>query len=377
MERTETLMETDRYPANRRSHWQLSWLIPVLILLACVLLPTAAAMPTPERQSSTVVESHAPGPIASISIWVLEKQRQLHRQLTEALHAVDDSQYLTASGWLILVSFLYGIFHAAGPGHGKAVISAYLLTHRENLRRGILLSVSASMLQGVTAIVLVLGFLGILGWLARETMAQVRVLEMASFFLVGLLGVWLMLRGLRGILAYFIRPKPQLQTEGSAARFKPLPQTTSANGILSPGRQPAYLARATPAAAVCGCGHNHFAPPTASGAWWPTVFAVGIRPCAGAVLVLSVAFMLGIWPIGVLAVLAMSTGTAITVATLSIIAVSARDLARSMVATSSAPIWTLAGPVIACLGGLVILWLGATLFLGAMAVTPTRHPLGL
>lgn len=407
MERTmPSWMGSDRNPAHQASCGLLALLIPLAILLAFAMMPKAMAMPIPERQNMAVAETQAVAPLESISIWVLEKQRQLHRQLTEALHAVDDSQRIAASGWLILISFLYGIFHAAGPGHGKAVISAYLLTHRENLRRGILLSVSASMMQGVTAIVLVLGFLGILGWLARETMAQVRVLEMASFFLVGLLGVWLMFRGLRGVAAHFTRSATTVPAEGTA-RFKPVPRSlsnldartdiptgavgaaqvlqaaraASAHGILSPGRQPAYLQKTSektsPVAAVCGCGHNHFAPPTSSGAWWPTVLAVGIRPCAGAVLVMSVAFMLGIWPIGVLAVLAMSTGTAITVAALSILAVSARELARSMVATSSAPIWSLTGPIIALLGGLVILWLGATLFLGAMTVAPTRHPLGL
>ena len=38
------------------------------------------------------------------------------------------------------LSFLYGIFHAAGPGHGKVVISSYVLANEAQMRRGVLLS---------------------------------------------------------------------------------------------------------------------------------------------------------------------------------------------------------------------------------------------
>ena len=55
---------------------------------------------------------------------------------------------------MIGLSFAYGVFHAAGPGHGKAVISSYMLANEVALRRGIMLSFVSAFLQAATAIIL-------------------------------------------------------------------------------------------------------------------------------------------------------------------------------------------------------------------------------
>lgn len=292
--------------------------------------------------------------------WILETQRSLHRQLTEALHAVDEAQTVVTATLLLGLSFLYGIFHAAGPGHGKAIISTYLLTHRESLRRGLLLSVSASFLQGITAILLVATLLLLLGWMTRETLAQVRHLEMASFLLVSLLGTWLILRALRGGWRMWNQ------------RGNP-----SATLAVSPSH-PATPDHPQPTAhpSVCGCGHSHVVSPNSSSAWLPAVLAVGIRPCTGAVLVLTVSHLLDLWLTGVLAVLAMSAGTAITVAVLALLAVSARDVAGKLVGTSGSSFLQGLGPFVNLLGGLIILWIGLTLLLGQLYTPPGTHPLG-
>ncbi|HET7911870.1 MAG TPA: nickel transporter, partial [Pseudolabrys sp.] len=77
--------------------------------------------------------------------WILAKQAGFYRMLSGLIRAAkaDGSAAYTLLG----ISFLYGVFHAAGPGHGKAVISSYLVANNETWRRGIVLSFASAILQ--------------------------------------------------------------------------------------------------------------------------------------------------------------------------------------------------------------------------------------
>ena len=60
------------------------------------------------------------------------------------------------------------------------------------------------------------------------------------------------------------------------------------------------------------------------------IVAVGLRPCSGAILVLVFALAQGMFWAGVAATLVMGLGTAITVATIAVLAVSARGIAQRL-----------------------------------------------
>ena len=94
---------------------------------------------------------------------------------------------------LLAISFAYGIFHAAGPGHGKAVISSYLVANQETARRGIVLSFASAMLQALVAVLIV----GICAWLLNATAKTMcgaeKAIEIASYALIAAFGarlVW-------------------------------------------------------------------------------------------------------------------------------------------------------------------------------------------
>jgi len=91
----------------------------------------------------------------TLSYQLLAWQRDLHRSLTLAITELARAPTAATWGVLLGVSFGYGVFHAAGPGHGKAVLATYLASHGGAVRRALGLSFAAALLQGVTAILLV------------------------------------------------------------------------------------------------------------------------------------------------------------------------------------------------------------------------------
>ena len=81
------------------------------------------------------------------------KQAEFYRQFSGLIRAAKADG--SAAWSLIGLSFLYGIFHAAGPGHGKAVISSYLVANEETWVRGVVLSFASALMQALVAVVVV------------------------------------------------------------------------------------------------------------------------------------------------------------------------------------------------------------------------------
>ncbi|MGL1604091.1 nickel/cobalt transporter, partial [Vibrio parahaemolyticus] len=69
---------------------------------------------------------------------MLAVQQQYQRQMASAVRDMKSNHPMAAAATLAFISFVYGVLHAAGPGHGKAVISSYVLANRQTVRRGIL-----------------------------------------------------------------------------------------------------------------------------------------------------------------------------------------------------------------------------------------------
>ncbi|BAU58331.1 high-affinity nickel-transporter [Halorhodospira halochloris] len=332
------------------------------VILAILLLPALAwasplfeerptQSPDDDAASEQREQDAAPRPDQSsgqqLISWIIVQQRKLHRQLAEGIEQLRDAPTAAAAATLILTSFLYGVFHAVGPGHGKAVITTYLLTHRQHLRRGIAMSFLAALFQGLTAIVAVGLVLFVAGRAAGDALGQTATLEQVSFALLTLLGLWLSGRALRSL--WHLR-----------------------------GKSTADKSRSTPA---CCSGHNHHIDPHSAAVTGnratmaATVLAVGARPCAGAILVLVVGQLMGIWAAGVAAVIAMSVGTGLTVAVLASLAVLARQWVSSYAKESSAKVAVIAHGF-ALAGGLLILGLGLILLTGSFTIPAPQHPLG-
>ena len=102
---------------------------------------------------------------------------------------------------LIGFSFAYGVLHAAGPGHGKAIVSSYILADGQTVRRGVQLAFLSAFVQALSAIVLFAVVVLIAERRARTQIASTEAwLERASWAIVALFGAWLLFRQVRALL---------------------------------------------------------------------------------------------------------------------------------------------------------------------------------
>ncbi len=275
------------------------------------------------------------GLFSGLMNWVNVQQQEFYRSLTGSLKAMrEDGRQL----WVLVgLSFAYGVFHAAGPGHGKAVISSYMLANEVALRRGVMLSFVSALMQAVTALVLIgLVFLFLRGTSISMTNAT-HFLEVASYALVTVFGAWLLWKKLAPRLAAAFGRTPAYNLSAASVRGHVHGPDCGHNRLSYRGAAGRPAAGGF-AAEVCEtCGHSHMPDPAALGGdrfdWrtaWSAVAAVGLRPCSGALIVLTFAFLNGLWAGGVLSVLAMAVGTAITVSILATLAVSAKNVAVSL-----------------------------------------------
>lgn len=289
------------------------------------------------------------GPFAHFFFWVTDMQANFYRALTSALKDMQTSYW--SAPMMVGLSFAYGVFHAVGPGHGKAVISSYVIANDTTLRRGILLSLLSSILQALAAIAVV----GAAWFLLRGTGIRMtdaaQFMERASFALVLVFGLWLLWRKAPGFVrAWFPASAPLAAGPVllAAAGHDGAPHGHGHHGHdHRNGGQGGHDHHDHQHAghghdhgeACAACGHVHLADPSmlAGDFNWKTaasaIAAIGLRPCSGAIIVLTFAALNSLALAGVLSVFAMSLGTFITVSVLATLAVTAKNVAMRVAGT--------------------------------------------
>ena len=286
------------------------------LFILCTLL-VFGALDAALAQPFGMTRGAPPPEIGGFAGWIFAKQAEFYRMMSGTIRAAkaDGSAAYTLMG----ISFLYGIFHAAGPGHGKAVISSYLVANNETWRRGVVLSFASALLQAVVAIAIV-GIAAVLLNATAKTMGNaVRVIEIVSYALIVLIGLRLLWVKGRALL-HLLRPGGHDHHAHGHAHDH------------GHGHDHHHDDEEEASA----WGHAHAPEPAElKGPHWlrrglMAIVAVGLRPCSGAIIVLVFALAQGLFWIGAASTFVMGLGTAITVATIATIAVGARGLAGKL-----------------------------------------------
>ena len=301
------------------------------------------------------------GLLEPFGLWVRTTSREVQDSLAGAVRAVRAGH---PGAWAVLLAtcFSYGFLHAAGPGHGKAVIAGYGVARRVALAPLAGLALAASLAQAAFAVVLVYCAVWVFGWsrVQIEGLAEAR-LQPLSYAMVGGVGLWLVWRGLsaaaqKGSAAGSAAGSGTGSAAGSGTEpdsgsalcsgsapgcgtvdHDPATGPIGAQGRLydqAPHRTDGHTQVAEDTQAhnqahthtdnhththihTHACGHAHgpsldqVADVASVRDAVVLVAAIAIRPCSGAIFLLIVTYAMGIGWAGVAGAFAMGSGTAV------------------------------------------------------------------
>lgn len=243
---------------------------------------------------------------------VMEWQKIFNAQLSASLNALGENQS-TAGLTLVMISFLYGVFHAVGPGHGKFMLTGYLSLEKTKLNQAMKITFASALVQGVVAVLLVSIIVAIFTLSRQYFNLTLKWVERTSFVIMILLGIYWCFQTIKAMKRV---KKPQIK---SIQLSQNIPQ-----------KQPLvhHVHHEN-----CGCGHKHL--PTQKemqGAKdWKAqlmlVLSIGARPCSGAILVLFLSYTLNLYFWGVISAFAMALGTGMTLSLFAFIVLMARNRA--------------------------------------------------
>lgn len=252
---------------------------------------------------------------SDIVAWVRGEQQAMQTELAKAIQAVrSGDQFAIAT--LVSACFMYGLLHAIGPGHGKFLIGGAAVASRRTAWRMATIGFASSLMQALSAIVLAYGGLGLLSATGGAIIGSANGLLMQiSFAAMALVGVWIILRGVRLMAAL---------PRGEAHENHTHPHSDPAQGHEHNHHHHDHSGH-------CASGCKHM--PTVDEAekienWRDIaalVLSIGVRPCSGALIVLIISWHLGLYAVGALGTVAMAVGTGVIVGLVAVFATTVRE----------------------------------------------------
>ena len=237
-----------------------------ILLVVCLLVLGSAAFASPFDGR----EVAQPNRFQQVIGQVNDMQQDIKQTMSGHVRDFKDGGHPAALLLVFALAFAYGVVHAAGPGHGKSLVLAYLLNRPEGYARGVLMGALAAFCHGLSAIIVVLViYLFSLGRLTTGFDAASDRLVLVSYSLIVLIGLALLVRWFRD---------PDAGTPGSRI---------------------------------------------------PMIVAIGLVPCPGTMIVLLFFIAMQLLGLGIAVALVMAFGMSLTVALIALLAVGGRNLAVS------------------------------------------------
>ena len=327
----------------------------------------------------------------SLVISSIQWQREVNSELADLLYEAKSNPW-GAGSYLIGFSFVYGMLHSLGPGHGKVIVSTYLATHPTKAKASLVLTVVSAFLQALVAILLVSVLLRGFSASMRVVNDKANMFVSLSFALVAVVGTLICWKALKNI--YTTMCKPKLKVKAITTLAADAPSTMAArppgtvqspialrssvsvgSAMLNPTNalQAVDHTHADHSHTDCGCGHQHVADPEAINKastfreYAGIIVTIGIRPCTGAIMVLVFANMVGLYWMGVLSAFAMAIGTALTTSLIAMMTLTGKHLVKRYLAAGNKnnnASLKVAGHYLQLFGGILLVFIGLLLMNG-------------
>lgn len=270
--------------------------------------------------------------VAELARYSAEYQRRINHVLSTSLRDVQSGTGSLALWTLVTVCFGYGVVHTLGPGHGKAVVVAYFLDSSrprawiEGIFAGGWIAfthtLAALLLAGALKLSSTVGLLG--------AMREVRNVEIVSYTLILLVGIWRLWAGITG-------------------RLHEHPHGDHGHDHHHHGHDHVHDHH-----------HHDHEPPQRTIAGWLLLTAAGIAPCAGALIIILLSIALDVLWAGVVGVIAIALGMAVTLAAIGMASMVAHRLIIAEGRSQEIGRFTAIG------ASLIVIATGGTLLLGSL-----------
>ncbi|MDP3341062.1 nickel/cobalt transporter [Frigidibacter sp.] len=229
--------------------------------------------------------------------------------------------------WALMgIAFGYGVFHAAGPGHGKMLIGGYGLAAAVPVRRLVLIALASSLAQATTAVALVYAGVLALGWTRQQVVGLTDdTLAPLGHLAVAAVGIWLVLRGARGLMRWGRAGQGGHDHGGRGhAAHDHADHGHTHHGHGAEGAaghdhaahpQSGHDHPSTPVCETCGHAHGpsleQVAEVRSLRDALVLIAGIAVRPCSGALFLLILTWQMGIAGAGIVGTYVMGLGTAL------------------------------------------------------------------
>ena len=232
-------------------------------------------------------------------------QYELNRYISTTIRAINDESSLSASLLVLGIAFVYGLVHAIGPGHGKALVALYFTSNKGDYKKAFKMGYMISIIHAISALIFTFGIFFILKTMFRQHFNDFSNIAMQiSAVMIMSVGLYLIYEAYRS----------------KNEKEKHLKKSAKSESMVA--------------------------------------FSAGVVPCPGVMTIVLFCIVLGQYTLGILAAISMSIGMGLTISIAGIFSIAMNKKAGSFLDKRTY--------ILEMLGGSLVLLLGTFLLLGSL-----------